>query len=304
MSLARVFTVLCIFYNIAMATQFPTTHFLPLPESNTTVFYRTAGNPANPTILLLHGFPSSSHQYRNLIPLLSHKYHVLAPDFPGFGFTTVPSTYTYTFANLTKTTSEFLDALNIKSFIVYIFDYGAPVGLRLALQRPNAVKALISQNGNAYIEGLGAFWDSFEQYWKTGSNADRQALRVDLTLATTKFQYVHGEPHPEAIDPVTWTLDYALISQDPEVQLDLFYDYRTNVELYPEFQAWLRKSQVPTLASWGKNDVIFVKAGAEAFKRDLPHAEVRLLDAGHFAVETHTVEIARLILEFLENKGF
>ncbi|KAJ7173357.1 alpha/beta hydrolase fold protein [Mycena filopes] len=274
-------------------------------DSGISVFYRTASPPNNPnapTLLLLHGFPS--HQYRNIILLLAQHYRVVAPDFPGFGFTEVPAAreYKYTFAALTQTLGAFLDALQITSFAVYIFDYGAPVLLRLALERPGAITAIVSQNGNAYEEGLGAAWAPVQRYWASGSAADRAAVAAGmLTFDATKWQYTHGARAPEAIQPEAYTLDWALLQRPGnfDVQLDLLGDYKTNVKLYPEFQAYLRKSQVPLLAVWGKHDLFFIPAGAEAFKRDLPNAEVVLLDAGHFAEETDTVEVARLSLEFL-----
>lgn len=272
------------------------------------IFYRTAGDPTSPTILLLHGFPSSSHQYRKLIPLLAGKYHVLAPDLPGFGFTTVPPAreYSYKFSSLATTVGLFLDALSIEKFSVYIFDYGAPTALRLALQRPKAITAIISQNGNAYEEGLGAFWDPIRKYWKSGAQEDREALVPALLgFAPTEWQYLNGSPHPESIGPETYHLDYALMSRpgNNDIQLDLFKDYETNLPLYPEFQDFFRKTQVPLLAVWGKNDLIFVPPGAEAFKKDLPKAEVHLIDAGHFAVETDAGLIAELILKFLSKNG-
>jgi pimeloyl-ACP methyl ester carboxylesterase len=244
--------------------------------------------------------------YRNLIPLLSQKYCVVAPDFPGFGFTTVSPDYEYTFANMATTLGEFLDALNIKTFSMYIFDYGAPIGLRLALQRPQAVRALITQNGNAYLEGVGEVLVPITKYWMTGSAEDREVLRQGLlSFDAVKSQYENGTTHPERIAPETWTLDHALMSREgnQEIQLDLFKDYETNVQLYPKFQEWFRNSQVPTLIAWGKNDLLFVQPGAEAYKRDLPNAEFHLLDAGHFAGETETQEIGRLILEFLGKNG-
>jgi pimeloyl-ACP methyl ester carboxylesterase len=270
------------------------------------IFYREAGHKDAPVILLLHGFPASSHQYRNLIPLLSQEYHVIAPDLPGFGFTEVPEIrdYVYTFENLATSVEAFLDALNIKKFSIYIFDYGAPIGLRIALRRPDAVQAIISQNGNAYEDGLGGFWDPLRALWKTNSVEDRAKVRTGfLNLEATIWQYVDGSKKPVA--PEAYYLDYALLSRpgNQEIQLNLFYDYQNNVKLYPEFQVYFRKSQVPVLAAWGRNDTIFVPAGAEAFKKDLPNAEVHLLDAGHFAVETNTCEIAELILKFLGRNG-
>ncbi|KAI9807228.1 MAG: hypothetical protein M1825_005946 [Sarcosagium campestre] len=273
------------------------------------VFYREAGPADAPVILLLHGFPSSSHQYRNLIPLLAATYHVIAPDLPGFGFTKVPSTrgYKYTFANLATTVGAFLDALHISKFAVYIFDYGAPTALRLALQRPEAITALIAQNGNAYDEGLGKeFWAPFQKYWKSNASEDREAIRTGvLSYAATKLQYEHGVAHPEALAPEAWTLDYALIStpENQEIQLDIFFDYGTNVVLYPKFQEYFRKYQPPTLAVWGKNDFIFPPTGAEALKKDLKDVEITLYDTGHFALETNVVDISGKILDFLKRRG-
>jgi pimeloyl-ACP methyl ester carboxylesterase len=241
--------------------------------------------------------------FRNLRALLAKDYHVIAPDLPGFGFTTVDTGYQYTFANLATTIGDFLDSLRIEKFSMYIFDYGAPVGLRLALSRPDAVTALIMQNGNAYTEGLGDVWGPVAQYWKTGSGVDREAVRAGmLSYTATRAEYEGGTPHPERIAPESWTLDYALLSREgnQEIQLDLFKDYETNVALYPQFQAWFRSRRLPTLVAWEKNDPFFPPAGADAFKKDLPQAEVHLLDAGHFAGETHTEELGGLIVEFLK----
>ncbi|KAI9928441.1 hypothetical protein MW887_002486 [Aspergillus wentii] len=272
-----------------------------------TIFYRESSDPTcptNKTLLLLHGFPSSSHQYRNLIPLLSKHYRVIAPDLPGFGFTTVPDDYEYTFENITNTVSAFLDALQIDKCAVYIFDYGAPIALRLALQRPTLFTGIISQNGNAYEEGLGGFWDPVKKYWESNSGEDREALRSVLSFETTKAQYLTGTKNPEVIPPETYWLDYSLLCRDrnADIQLDLFRDYEENVKLYPKFQEYLRESQIPLLAAWGKNDPIFIPAGAEAFKKDLPNAEVHLIDAGHFALESNLNDIAGLVMTFLERK--
>lgn len=271
------------------------------------VFYREAGPKDAPVILLLHGFPSSSHQFRNLIPLLSHKYRVVAPDLPGFGFTEVPDErkYTYTFANIASSVEAFLDVLEIKKFSPYVFDYGGPVGFRLALKRPEAIQAIFTQNGNAYEEGLGDFWAPLKALWAHDSEEARQGIDAAiLTLDATKWQYENGS-NGDSISPEAPYLDFALLQRpgNKKIQLDLFYDYRTNVELYPQFQEYFRKSQVPLIAFWGKNDAFFVPPGAEAFKRDLPKAEVHLLDAGHFAVETKTAEIAELMLGFLAKNG-
>jgi len=267
------------------------------------IFYREAGSVNAPVILLLHGFPSSSHQYRNLIPQLSQKYHVIAPDMPGFGFTEVPESrnYAYTFENLATTIEAFLDILNIKKFSVYIFDYGAPTALRIALHRPEAVQSIISQNGNAYDDGLGEFWDPIRALWKDNSTANREKVRAGiLTLEATIWQYEFGAKSDYA--PEAPWLDWALLSRpgNQEIQLDLFYDYRTNLTLYPQFQEYFKASKVPILAVWGKNDQIFVFPGATAFKKDVPDTELHLLDAGHFALETNGQEIGNLILGFLE----
>lgn len=269
------------------------------------VFYRYAGpsDSGAPTVLLLHGFPSSSHMFRNLIPLLSNKYRVIAPDFPGFGFTNVPAEagYKYTFANLTKTFTAFVDALGLKKFAIYIFDYGAPVGLRFALSRPDAVTAIVTQNGNAYVDGLGhPFWDGIMAYWKTGAAAERNALMPALELAFTRGQYTQGSPHPERIAPEAYHLDQALMDRagNKDIQLDLFYDYQNNVTLYPRFQEYLRSSGVPVLAVWGQGDQAFIPPGAEAYRKDARDFELHFLDAGHFALETNEEEMAKLMHQF------
>lgn len=268
------------------------------------IFYRERSQIANaPIILLLHGFPSSSHQYRNLIPLLGAKYRVIAPDLPGFGFTETPSTYKYTFDNLAATMTEFLDELSITKYSIYIFDYGAPTGLRLALQRPSSIQAIISQNGNAYVEGFGDVWAPIQGLWAS-NNAPEHRTKVAQAMLTpemTKFQYENGSPDVTRVAPESYFLDYALMERpgNKEIQLDLFMDYQNNVPLYDDFHAYFRKSNVPLLAIWGKNDVFFIPPGAEAFKRDLPDAKVKLIDAGHFAVETDFEYIAEEILVFL-----
>ncbi|KZP00371.1 alpha/beta-hydrolase [Calocera viscosa TUFC12733] len=279
------------------------TRYLPL-STGETIFYRTAGEEHTSTVLLLHGFPSSSHQYRNLIPLLAATHRVIAPDLPGFGFTTAPEGYVYTFDNLTETIKTFLATLpkTPKSYAIYIFDYGAPVGLRLALSNPAAVTAIVTQNGNAYEDGLTSFWDSLRTYWASGAKKDRDSLLGLFTLETTKFQYTAGTKDVDAIAPESYTLDQVGLDRpgNNDIQLDLFYDYRKNLTLYPDFHAYFKSSQVPLLAVWGKNDPIFGPAGAEAYKKDLPNAEVHLLDAGHFVGETNTREVAELMLEFFE----
>jgi pimeloyl-ACP methyl ester carboxylesterase len=272
------------------------------------VFHRAAGDPSAPVVLLLHGYPSSSHQFRTLIPLLAPRYRVLAPDLPGFGFTTAPNDFEYTFANFASVIGEWLDALEVKKFALYVFDYGAPTGLRLALSRPDAIAGIVTQNGNAYIEGLGPFFDPLRAWWASGDPKDANTrLALDNLLSTlehTKAQYTDGVPAHllSRIDPAAYTLDFGLFRtpQDRQRQIDIFWDYRTNVALYPAFQAYFRARRPPTLAVWGKNDSIFVAPGAEAFKRDNPRATVAFVESGHFALETHVEEIAGMMLPFLE----
>ncbi|KAL7934761.1 alpha/beta-hydrolase [Trichoderma chlorosporum] len=275
-----------------------------LPKSGVNVFYREQ-SPTNPskTILLLHGFPSSSHQYRNIIPLLATKYRVIAPDFPGFGFTETPEGFKYTFEALTDVLAEFLDSLSITKFAVYVFDYSAPVGLRLALRRPEAVEGIITQNGNAYVEGFGDVWGPIKDFWASKNTPDDRSKLEEAMLSfdITKFQYENGTPDVQTIAPESYTLDYALF-QHPgrkDAQLDLFMDYQNNVPMYEKFHEYFRSSQVPLLAIWGKNDVFFIPPGAEAYKRDLPNATVKLIDAGHFAVESDGPLIAKEIAQFL-----
>ncbi|KAH9891687.1 alpha/beta hydrolase fold protein [Cubamyces lactineus] len=278
------------------------------------LFYREAF-PASakdpsilPVVLLLHGFPSSSFQYRNLIQRLAVKYRVLAPDFPGYGFTVVPAArkYEYTFASLTKTTIAFLDALKVAKFAVYVFDYGAPTGFRIALERPDAITAIITQNGNAYVEGLGQpFWSGPQKAWADPSPENIKALAYLIEFDTTKWQYVNGAPDPSVIPPETYHLDYYLMTRpgNGDIQVGYLLDYKTNIPLYPQFQEFFRTRRPPTLAVWGKHDQIFVPPGAEAYKRDNPDAIVKLLDAGHFALETSLDEISSDILAFLEKNG-
>ncbi|KAJ9152142.1 Hydrolase [Pleurostoma richardsiae] len=287
-----------------------TTQVSTVEADGLTIFYRTAGPsaPTAPTVLLLHGFPSSSHMFRNLIPLLASRgYRVVAPDLPGFGFTAVPAArrYAYTFASLAATLAAFADALALRRYAIYVFDYGSPSGLRLALSRPAAVAAVVTQNGNAYAEGFGAgFWAPVRDFWASpGAPADREALgAMALSPEAVRWQYQNGSPHPARLQPEAWTLDLALLGEPgrAEAQLDLFYDYRTNVALYPDFQKFLRESGVPVLAVWGKNDEIFVPAGAEAFARDVEKFELRWLDAGHFALETNEEEVAEAMHAFFQ----
>lgn len=263
------------------------------------VFYREAGQPDAPVILLLHGFPTSSHMFRDLIPQLAGKYRIIAPDLPGFGFTTVPAArnYSYTFDSLAKTIAAFVDALGLKRYAIYVFDYGAPVGYRLALAHPERVSAIVSQNGNAYEEGLSEAWNPIQLYWKNPTAENRDALRGFLTLEGTRGQYVTGVSDPDTIAPESYMLDQALLDRpgNADIQLDLFLDYASNVKLYPAFQAYFRSAKPPTLAIWGKNDPFFIPPGAEAYRRDNPGAVVQLLDTGHFALETHAGEVAAAI---------
>ena len=267
------------------------------------VFYREAGDAKAPALLLLHGFPTSSHMFRNLIPLLSDHYHVIAPDLPGFGYTDAPdgTSFEYTFDRLAEVIEAFTDTLRVQRFALYVFDYGAPVGFRLALRNPERITAIVSQNGNAYVEGLSEGWNPIQKYWAQPTLEHRAALRDFLRPEATRWQYTHGVADPSLLAPEAWTLDgvqLALPGHD-EIQLDLFLDYASNVALYPKFQAYFRAHQPPLLAVWGKNDPFFVPSGAEAYRRDLPKAEVRFYDTGHFALETHVEEIAGEIRGFL-----
>ncbi|HEY3899194.1 MAG TPA: alpha/beta hydrolase [Chthoniobacter sp.] len=279
-------------------------HKVELPSLK--VFYREAGDARNPTILLLHGFPTSSHMFRNLIPLLADRYHVIAPDLPGFGFSDLPDRqkFAYTFDHLAEVMAEFVDHLELKHFAIYIFDYGAPTGLRLMLKRPDRVVALITQNGNAYVEGLSSAWSPIRKYWESPTPENRQALKSLQTLETTRWQYTTGVTDPDKwIAPEAIALDQALLDrpESAEIQLDLMGDYKSNVELYPRFQEYFRQHRLPTLAVWGKNDPFFLPAGAEAFRRDNPDTKVVLFDTGHFALETHVNEIGAEMHKFLEH---
>ncbi|HEY1996999.1 alpha/beta hydrolase [Paraburkholderia sp.] len=268
------------------------------------VFYREAGAKDAPVVLLLHGFPSSSHMYRDLMPRLADSYRVIAPDLPGFGFTNVPAArgYQYTFDALAETIAAFVDKLELTRYAIYVFDYGAPTGFRLAVKHPERVSALISQNGNAYEEGLGDAWDPIRKYWADPSAANRKVVHdAILNFEGTRFQYVHGVANPDSIAPESYTLDAALLERagQKDIQLDLFLDYASNLKLYPTFQKFFREAKPPTLAIWGKNDPFFIPPGAEAYRRDVPDAVVTMLDTGHFALETHVEEIASAIKEFL-----
>lgn len=267
------------------------------------LFYREAGDASRPTVLLLHGFPSASHMFRDLIPELAGKYHVVAPDLPGFGQTEQPSRdkFDYTFQNLTKVIASFTEVIGLDKFALYVFDYGAPVGLRLAVAHPERVTAIVTQNGNTYLEGVSEAFAPVQAYWNEPSQTNRDALRGFLAPETTLFQYTHGVADPSLVSPDGRTLDDFYLSRpgNDEIQLDLLLDYQSNVALYDTIQAYLRKHQPPVLAIWGKNDPFFIPPGAEAFKRDVPSADVRFLDSGHFALETHAAEIAASMREFL-----
>lgn len=267
------------------------------------VYYREAGPADAPVILLLHGFPSSGHMFRDLMPQLSDRYRVIAPDLPGFGETKAPArgAFTYDFANLAKTMEGFVDTLGLKRYAIYIFDYGAPTGLRLALAQPERVSAIVTQNGNAYVEGLSEGWNPIQRYWKDPSQANRDALRDFLTPEAVRDQYVHGVPDPSLISLDGSNLDSFFMARAgrDDIQLDLFGDYKNNVALYPAFQAYFRAHKPPLLAVWGRNDPFFLPPGAEAYKRDIPGAEVHFLETGHFALESHHQEIAVLMRDFL-----
>ena len=286
----------------------PVTSIHNVEADGVRLFYRSAGDPAAPVLLLLHGFPASSFMFRDLIPRLADQYHVVAPDLPGFGFTVVPQerNYRYSFDALALTIEAFTDALALDRYAIYVFDYGAPTGFRLALRHPERVTAIVSQNGNAYEEGLADAWAPIRKYWAQPTAENRQVIRENiLTFEGTRWQYTHGVAHPESVAPESYTLDAALLERpgNQEIQLDLFLDYASNVKLYPSFQEYFRKSKPPLLAIWGRNDPFFLPAGAEAFRRDIPGAQVRFLDTGHFAIETHAAEIAAAMKEFLQAHG-
>jgi len=267
------------------------------------VFYREAGPVDAPTLLLLHGFPSAGHMFRELIPALSDRFRLVAPDLPGFGQSDMPSRdgFSYTFAKLAEVIERFTEVIGLARFSIYAFDYGAPTGFRLAVRHPERISAIISQNGNAYEEGLSDGWSPMRAYWTEASEANRKALRAFLSPETTVWQYTHGVSDTTLVSPDGFSLDNFYLARPgaDEIQLDLFGDYKSNVAMYPEFQAYFRKHKPPLLAVWGKHDPFFLPAGAEAFKRDIPDAQVRFVDTGHFALETHCDEIAAAIREFL-----
>jgi pimeloyl-ACP methyl ester carboxylesterase len=267
------------------------------------VFYREAGPPGAPKLLLMHGYPSAGHMFRDLIPQLADRFHVLAPDMPSFGQSDMPArdSFTYTFEALTDVIEGFTGKMGFDRYALYAFDYGAPVGFRLAVRRPERITAIISQNGNAYTEGLSDGWNPVRAYWREPTQANREGIRTLVQPETTVWQYTHGVADPSAVSPDGYTLDNYYLARPgaDEIQLDLFLNYASNVELYPAFQEYFRSSRPPLLAIWGRNDPFFLPAGAEAFKRDIPGADVRLLDTGHFALETHAAEIAAAIRAFL-----
>ena len=270
------------------------------------MFYREAGPVDAPVLLLLHGFPSASHMFRDLIPELADRYHVIAPDLPGFGQTKTPprGAFTYSFDALADVIGGFVDAIGIRRYALYIFDYGAPIGLRLAMKHPERVTAIVSQNGNAYSEGFSDEWGAWEAYWRDPSEANREACRASLAPDTIRnWQYGAGSD-PSLLSPDGYELDIAYMARPgaEEIQLDLILDYRSNVALYPAFHAYFRKHRPPLLAVWGRHDPAFIPAGAKAYEQDLPDAEIHLLDAGHFALETHHLEIAAYVREFLARK--
>jgi len=279
-------------------------HYRTVTVDNLDIFYREAGDPEKPTILLLHGFPTSSQMFRNLIPRLADKYHLIAPDYPGFGQSSMPSrdVFNYTFKNITNIIDDFTQALGLSKYVLYVMDYGGPVGYRLAVKHPERVTALIIQNGNAYDEGLGDFWIPFRRLWLDNSTANRDALRPLFELDITRFQYIEGASDISLVSPDTWTVDQYLLDREgnKDIQLDLFYDYRTNVEQYPVWQYYFREFQPATLVVWGENDPIFTVAGAKAFKRDIKNVDFNLFDAGHFALESNIDDIVKKMKRFLK----
>jgi len=273
------------------------------------IFYREAGPKDAPTIVLLHGFPTSSHMFRNLIPALSHKYHVIAPDYPGYGNSSMPlvNEYEYSFDHLAEVIDEFLIKKRIDKYTLYVMDYGAPIGFRIAAKHPERTQALIVQNGNAYDEGLLKFWDPIKAFWKDKTAENDKALRdALLTIDATKWQYTHGVRNVESISPDTWTMDQCKLDRpgNKDIQIELFYSYGTNPGLYPEWQEYFRKHQPPTLVVWGKNDPIFPEEGAHPYKRDLKNIDFHILDTGHFALEEDGDIISDLILKFMEKKTY
>jgi pimeloyl-ACP methyl ester carboxylesterase len=286
--------------------ELPMTTYKKVDVDGFKIAYREAGRSGLPKLLLLHGFPSASHMFRDLIPLLDDSFHIVAPDLPGFGQSDMPSRseFTYSFDNVAKKIDRFTEIIGFERFAVYVFDYGAPTGFRIAAAHPERITAIVSQNGNAYEEGLSEGWDPIRAYWKDASKQNREALREFLSPQTTYWQYTHGVSDTATVSPDGYSLDNFYLARPgaDEVQLDLFGDYKSNVGLYPAFQKYFRTHKPALLAIWGKNDPFFIPPGAEAFKRDLPGAVVRFLDTGHFALETHAAEIAGAIGDFLGQK--
>ncbi|WP_120334941.1 alpha/beta fold hydrolase [Sphingobacterium siyangense] len=278
-------------------------HYQNIKVNGLNIFYRESGDATKPTLLLLHGYPTSSHMFRNLIPILSKDYHIIAPDLPGFGFSDAPdhNKFKYTFDNLAKTMQDFIDHLKMNRFTVYIFDYGAPVGLRLAMNNPEKITGIISQNGNAYKEGLSNEWDAIQRYWNEPTQENRMALKDFVSKEATWFQYHQGVSDTSLIAPESYTLDQQFLDRDGniDIQLDLVKDYKTNIALYPKFHEYFRKYQPKTLLVWGNKDPYFLPQGAEAYKKDLPKAKLTFYNTGHFALETNVTEIAAEILEFM-----
>jgi len=281
-------------------------HYRSMKVDGVDVFYREAGPLNAPVLLLLHGFPTSSQMFRDLIPRLSDKYHIVAPDYPGFGYSAAPdrSQFAYTFQNYANIVDKLMQQLNLAHYALYVMDYGAPVGFRLATMHPDRVTAIVVQNGNAYDEGIGSFWDGIKAYWKTGAPKEREGIRWLMTYKATHWQYTNGVRDVTLVSPDAATVDQALLDRpgNQEIQLDLFYDYRTNIPLYPEWQAYFRKHQPPMLIVWGQNDEIFIAPGAKPYQRDIPSAEIHMIDTGHFALETNGPEIASLMRDFLDRK--
>jgi pimeloyl-ACP methyl ester carboxylesterase len=282
------------------------THHRTMKIDGINIFYREGGPAKAPAVVLLHGFPTSSHMFRNLIPALTDRYHVIAPDYPGYGQSDMPdrAKFAYTFDRFAELVDGLLDKLGVKAYAIYVMDYGAPVGWRLALKHPERITGLIVQNGNAYDEGLKEFWDPIKAYWGDGSDAHRQALLTLVTPEITKFQYTDGVADVSRVSPDNWVHDQALLDRpgNAEIQMDLFYDYRTNLPLYPPIQAYFRQHQPPTLIVWGKNDKIFPADGAHPYKRDLPKVEFHLIDTGHFVLEDKADEVFPLIGDFLDRE--
>ena len=278
-------------------------HYQRAKVDGVEIFYREAGPKGAPTLLLLHGFPTSSQMFRGLIPLLADKYHLIAPDYPGYGFSDMPdrSNFAYTFDNCAKIVEQLTRQLGVNHYALYVMDYGAPVGFRLAAKYPEKVTAIIIQNGNAYDEGLLGFWDPIKAYWKTGASKEREGLRFLTQAKATYWQYTNGVPDTSLVSPDARTVDQALMDRpgNADIQLDMLYDYRTNPPLYPQWQAYFRAHKPPTLIVWGKNDEIFPPAGAWPYKRDPPNVEIHMIDTGHFALETNGPEIAAYIRDFL-----